>query len=191
MNIINCKTFLAVSTVTFALCFGMATADMSQDSMLNDNVPSKNMSSQDEIGQDQNNMENMSIIDIVTSNPSFSTMAQALSSTDLVTVLAGQGPFTVFAPNDEAFKKLPPQTLKNLLKPENRDKLAALLTYHVVPVKIASTDLKNMDIKTVNGKTLTIQVNGDQVMINNAKVIQKDVIGTNGVIYTIDTVLMP
>lgn len=185
MTIASYKTILVLSTAAFALCFGLATADSSSN---------ENVDSHQSVGVDQpadHTLTNMSLVDIFTANPSFSTMIKGLVSTDLITVLSGTGPFTVFAPNDEAFQKLPPQTIKNLFKAENKDKLAALLTYHIVPGKLSIADLKTMDIKTVNGKTLNIQVVGDQIMINNAKVIQKNMVGSNGIVYTIDKVLLP
>lgn len=169
------KVMTAMLAAVCSLSFALGTAQLSPD----------------HTRPEENKISTMDIIEIVSASPDFSTLAKALSSTDLFTVLTGSGPFTVFAPNDEAFRKLPPQTIQNLFKPENQDKLAGILTYHVVPGKLSSADLKNMDIKTVNGKTITIQVVGDQVMINNAKVIKKDMIGSNGVVYTIDNVLIP
>lgn len=135
--------------------------------------------------------ENLTVVDIVTSKPSFSTLAKALSAADLAKTLQGDGPFTIFAPNDMAFAKLSPNTLADLMKPENKDKLAAILSYHVVPGKLTAADVKTMKAKTVNGKSLDIQVKNGAVTVNNAKVIQSDIIGSNGVIHVIDTVLMP
>ena len=106
--------------------------------------------------------------------------------------LKGQGPFTVFAPNDEAFAKLPAGTVDDLLKPENKDKLVAILTYHVVPGKVMAADVagKEMMVKSVQGGE--IDVNGkDGVMVDNAKVIKADIVTDNGVIHVIDAVIMP
>lgn len=132
------------------------------------------------------------IVDTAISAGSFNTLAAALKAADLVDVLKGQGPFTVFAPTDEAFSKLPAGTLENLLKPENKEQLRAILTYHVVPGKVKSKDVAAMtSAKTVNGAELNIKVEGDRVMINNSNVAKADVRASNGIIHVIDTVLIP
>lgn len=131
------------------------------------------------------------IVAIAQSNSEFSTLVKALVEANLVSVLEGQGPFTVFAPTNAAFAKLPAGTLENLLKPENKAKLAAILTYHVLPGKVLAADVKTMKAKTVNGKDLDIKVNGSNVTVNDAKVIKTDIVGSNGVIHVIDTVLLP
>ena len=106
------------------------------------------------------------IVEIAQSNSDFSTLVKALVAANLVSVLEGQGPFTVFAPTNAAFAKLPAGTLENLLKPENKAKLAAILTYHVVSGKVLAADVKTMKAKTVNGKDLDIKVNGSNVNVN-------------------------
>lgn len=121
----------------------------------------------------------------------FKTLVAALKAADLVETLEGKGPFTVFAPTDEAFAKLPKATLDDLLKPENKKKLAAILTYHVLPSKVMAADVKTMKAETVNGETLDVVVNDGTVTVNKAKVIMTDVAASNGVIHAIDTVLMP
>jgi len=122
----------------------------------------------------------------------FKTLAAALRAADLVDTLKGRGPFTVFAPTDEAFAKLPAGTVENLLKPENKDQLVAILTYHVVPGKVMAADvIKLKEAKTVNGKMLDIETKGDAVMVNDAKVTATDVAASNGVIHVIDTVILP
>jgi len=122
----------------------------------------------------------------------FKTLAAALRAADLVDTLKGRGPFTVFAPTDEAFAKLPAGTVDNLLKPENKDQLVAILTYHVVPGKVMAADvIKLKEAKTVNGKMLDIETKGDAVMVNDAKVTATDVAASNGVIHVIDTVILP
>jgi uncharacterized surface protein with fasciclin (FAS1) repeats len=131
------------------------------------------------------------IVAIAQSNSDFSTLVKALVAANLVSVLEGQGPFTVFAPTNAAFAKLPAGTLESLLKPENKAKLAAILTYHVVSGKVLAADVKTMKAKTVNGKDLDIKVNGSNVTVNGAKVIKTDIVGSNGVIHVIDTVLLP
>ena len=120
------------------------------------------------------------------------SLVAALEKANLTTVLKGDGPFTVFAPTDEAFAKIDSSILADLLKPENKDKLAAILTYHVVAGKVMSTDIKgDMEAPTVNGKSLSIKLMGGKVMINNATVVVPDVNADNGVIHIIDTVLLP
>lgn len=120
------------------------------------------------------------------------TVVTAIKAAGLVETLQGPGPFTVFAPTNEAFAKLPPGTVDDLLKPENKEKLKSILLYHVhVGDAIMAKDVKTMDLSTANGKALSVSVNGDTVMINNAKVIKTDIVCTNGVIHWIDTVLMP
>lgn len=138
-----------------------------------------------------NKASEKNIVEIAQSNSDFSTLVKALIAADLVSVLEGQGPFTVFAPTNAAFDKLPAGTLENLLKPENKAKLAAILTYHVVPAKVLAADVKTMKAKSVNGKDLDIKVAGSNVTVNDAKVVKTDIVGSNGVIHVIDTVLIP
>ena len=133
------------------------------------------------------------IIDTAVGAGQFNTLAAALKAGDLIVVLKGNGPFTVFAPTDEAFKKLPPGTVENLLKPENKAQLVKILTYHVVPSKVMSTDLagKKTDAKTVQGDTVAVDATMGGVTVNGAKVVKADVGADNGVIHVIDTVLIP
>lgn len=121
----------------------------------------------------------------------FSTLAIALDAAGLIETLKGEGPFTVFAPTDAAFAKVPQQTLNDLLQPENKKKLAAILTYHVVPGKVSSNQVIEMNsATTLQGQELNISKQ-DGVKINEAKLIVTDVEATNGVIHIIDSVLMP
>ena len=123
----------------------------------------------------------------------FKTLAAALEAAGLVEALKGQGPFTVFAPTDEAFAKLPAGTVEELLKPENREKLKAVLLYHVVPGKVVAADVLKMngkEAKTLQGGKVKVRTSGG-VMVDNAKVLKTDVMAANGVIHVIDTVLMP
>jgi transforming growth factor-beta-induced protein len=132
------------------------------------------------------------IVDTAVAAGSFQTLAKALDAAGLVETLKGKGPFTVFAPTDDAFAKLPAGTLEDLLKPENKDKLKAILTYHVVPGKVlASQVVKLKSAKTVNGQDLTITMENGTVMVNDAKVVKTDILCSNGVIHVIDTVLLP
>jgi len=132
------------------------------------------------------------IVDTAVAAGQFKTLAAALKAAGLVETLKGAGPFTVFAPTDEAFAKLPPGTVENLLKPENKEKLVAILTYHVVPAKATSKDVAGMSTaKTVNGKELKLKAEDGKVMVDNATVTKADIEASNGVIHVIDTVLMP
>ena len=121
----------------------------------------------------------------------FNTLVAAVTSAGLVETLQGAGPFTVFAPTDEAFAKLPAGTLQELLKPENKAKLGAILAYHVVAGKVMAADVKTMTATTASGKNVNIKVDAGKVMVNNATVIKTDVAASNGVVHVIDTVLIP
>jgi uncharacterized surface protein with fasciclin (FAS1) repeats len=130
------------------------------------------------------------IVDTAIAAGNFKTLVTALQAAGLADTLKGDGPFTVFAPTDEAFAKIPKDQLNALMA--NKTLLIALLTYHVVPGKVMSTDLKNgMTIKTVPGENLIISLANGGVMVNDAKVVQADIVSTNGVIHAIDTVLIP
>jgi uncharacterized surface protein with fasciclin (FAS1) repeats len=123
---------------------------------------------------------------------SFDTLVAALKAADLVSTLDGPGPFTVFAPTDEAFAKLPKGTVENLLKPENKAQLQALLTYHVVPGNVMAADVVKLnEARTANGASLPIVVAGNTVKVDEAKVVQTDIVCSNGVIHVIDRVVMP
>jgi uncharacterized surface protein with fasciclin (FAS1) repeats len=132
------------------------------------------------------------IVDTAVAAGQFKTLAAALTAAGLVDTLKGSGPFTVFAPTDAAFAALPAGTVDTLLKPENKAKLAAILTYHVVAGKVMTADVvKLKEAKTVNGAMVAVKVDGGNVMINNAKVTTGDIEASNGVIHVIDTVLLP
>lgn len=131
------------------------------------------------------------IVETAVAAGSFKTLATALTSADLIDALSGDGPFTVFAPTDEAFAKLPKGTVENLLKPENKEKLISILKFHVVSAKVpASKVVKLKTAKTLNGKAVKIST-CDGVQVNNAKVIKADIMTSNGIIHVIDTVLLP
>ena len=131
------------------------------------------------------------IVDTAVGAGSFTTLVAAVQAAGLVDTLKGAGPFTVFAPTDEAFAALPAGTVEDLLKPENKDKLVAVLTYHVVPGKVMSTDLtNNMTAATVQGQNVTIMTEGG-VKVNGANVVSADIAATNGVIHVIDAVILP
>ena len=132
------------------------------------------------------------IVDTAVGAGSFNTLVAAIQAADLVDTLKGEGPFTVFAPTDEAFAKLPEGTLDDLLKPENKEKLQAILLYHVVPGKVMASDVVNVkSAKTANEMDLKVMVDGNIVKINEAQVVQTDIMTSNGVIHVIDTVLLP
>ncbi|SDB07353.1 Uncaracterized surface protein containing fasciclin (FAS1) repeats [Bauldia litoralis] len=134
----------------------------------------------------------MDIVDTAVGAGQFETLAAALGAAGLVDTLKGDGPFTVFAPTDAAFAKLPDGTVETLLKPENKDQLVGILTYHVVPGKVMAADVvKITEAETVNGAEIKVSVDGDTVMINDATVTAADVGASNGVIHVIDTVLLP
>jgi len=120
------------------------------------------------------------------------TLAAALKAADLVDTLKGTGPFTVFAPTDEAFAKLPAGTVAELLKPANRARLVSVLTYHVVPGRVTAREVvKLREAKTVNGEKVRIVARGGRVMVDQAKIIQTDIACSNGVIHVIDSVIIP
>ena len=134
----------------------------------------------------------MDIVDTAVKAGSFNTLVAAVQAAGLAETLKGEGPFTVFAPTDDAFAKLPAGTLDDLLKPENKDKLAAILTYHVVSGKVMAKDVMTMkEAKTVNGQSVMVSMEADTVMIDNAKVVNADIECSNGVIHVIDTVILP
>ena len=132
------------------------------------------------------------IVEIAASAGSFKTLVAAVQAAGLVDTLKGKGPLTVFAPTDEAFAKLPAGTVENLLKAENRDKLTAVLTYHVVPGRVTAGEVvKLSSAPTVNGRALRINAQNGKVMVDNAQVVQTDIMATNGVIHVIDSVIIP
>jgi uncharacterized surface protein with fasciclin (FAS1) repeats len=134
------------------------------------------------------------IVDTAVAAGQFKTLVAAVKAAGLVDALKGDGPFTVLAPTDEAFAKLPAGTVETLLKPENKDKLVAILKYHVIPAKALAADVIKLDgkeVKTLQGKPVKITVDGNTVMVNKAKVVKTDIITSNGVIHVIDSVILP
>jgi uncharacterized surface protein with fasciclin (FAS1) repeats len=135
---------------------------------------------------------NKDIVDTAVAAGSFKTLAKALQAADLVDTLKGKGPYTVFAPTDEAFAKLPAGTLEDLLKPENKAKLQRILTYHVVPGRVTSAEVvKLKTAKAVSGDSIDIAANGGTVTVDNARVVKADIAASNGVIHVIDSVILP
>ena len=134
--------------------------------------------------------ESKDIVDTAIGAGSFKTLVAAVTAAGLVETLRGEGPFTVFAPTDEAFAKLPAGTVESLLLPESKEKLIAVLTYHVVPGKVMAADVKAGQVKTVQGSSLTVSTSMG-VMVDKAKVTATDIVADNGVIHVIDSVIMP
>ncbi|MEE4146794.1 MAG: fasciclin domain-containing protein [Halieaceae bacterium] len=137
-------------------------------------------------------MAKPSVVEIAVGNPDFSTLVAALQAAGLVEALSGEGPFTVFAPTNEAFAQLPPGTLDMLLLPENKDKLTAILTYHVVPGKVMAAYVVTLtEAKSLEGDTIAITVADGAVKVDEANVVATDIEGSNGVIHVIDAVITP
>ena len=135
------------------------------------------------------------IVDIAASNPDFSTLVTAVQAAGLTETLAGPGPYTVFAPTNDAFAKLPAGTVETLLEPANKDQLTSILTYHVVPAEVMAADVTAGDVTTVNGATFSVSTDGGVVISDGqggtANVVQTDIVASNGVIHVIDAVLLP
>ena len=137
-------------------------------------------------------MSDKDIVEVAASAGSFKTLVAAVQAAGLVDVLKGDGPLTVFAPTDAAFAKLPAGTVENLLKPENKDKLISVLTYHVVPGRVTAGEVvKLSSAKTVNGRALRINAKDGKVMVDNARVTTTDIMASNGIIHVIDSVVLP
>ena len=145
-----------------------------------------------EESMDTQNESGETIVALASSRDDLSTLVSAIEAAGLAESLSGEGPFTVFAPTNEAFEKLPEGTLDELLKPENANQLSAILTYHVVPQEALAADVASMtEASTLLGAPLSISANGDEVMVNDATVEETDIAASNGVIHVIDTVLLP
>ena len=138
-----------------------------------------------------NDKQEKNIVQIAAGAGQFNTLVAAVKAAGLVDTLEGTGPFTVFAPTDAAFARLPKGTVESLLKPENKDKLTAILTYHVLSGAVPSTAVKTMDAKTVNGKSVSLKVSASGVTVDNATVVKADIMASNGVIHVIDNVILP
>ena len=136
-------------------------------------------------------LKSQDIVDVAVGAGSFKTLVAAVKAADLVGTLKGDGPFTVFAPTDEAFSKLPKGTLESLLKPENKKKLQDILTYHVVAAKVPSSKVSAGKVEMVNKKHSKISIKNGKVMIDKANVVKTDVMASNGVIHVIDQVILP
>ncbi len=163
-------------------------------SLINVNTQARtnNLSTLPQVSASNKNHEMSNIVEIAASNPNFKTLVAAIQAADLTGTLSGNTQFTVFAPTDEAFAKLPQETLEKLLKPENKSALQQILTYHVVSGTVNSQSLKSGQVKTVEGNPVNIVVNQrDGIRVNKSRVIQADIKASNGIIHVIDTVLIP
>ena len=140
-------------------------------------------------GTEQTSEQNL--VQIAEANGSFNTLVDALKAAGLAEALQGEGPFTVFAPTDEAFGKLPQDAVKELLQPKNKEVLVKILRYHVVPQEVLSKDLKSGEVKSLDGTPISVKVEPRGVMVNDANVTTADVKGSNGVIHIIDNVILP
>jgi uncharacterized surface protein with fasciclin (FAS1) repeats len=142
-------------------------------------------------GAEKKEAKQPTIVGIAADNKDFSTLVAAVKAAGLVETLSGSGPFTVFAPTNAAFEKLPKGTVEELLKPENKEKLVKVLTYHVVSGKVMAADVKTGKVKTVQGGELDVKVADGAVTVDGAKVVKTDIVGSNGVIHVIDAVVLP
>ncbi len=175
---LSLHTVLAASLLSLVACGGGETAGM----------PAQDPTTSGTVGA----VGKSDIVDTAASAGSFKTLLAAVKAADLESTLRGPGPFTVFAPTDEAFAKLPAGTVESLVKPENKEKLKAILTYHVVSGKVgAEQAMKLSNAKTVNGKELKLDASSGSLKVGKATVVKADVAASNGVIHVIDTVLLP
>lgn len=184
----NQKTIIGLVAVLIVAIGGYLLLNSSQSnpSQVEKVTPTENLS----VNQENTMEQNKTIVDIAVENGNFKTLVAAVQAAGLVETLSGPGPFTVFAPTDEAFAKLPAGTVESLLK--DKAKLTSILTYHVVPGKVMASDVvKLTSAKTVNGQMVTIKVDGSTVMVDNATVVTTDVAASNGVIHVIDSVILP
>ena len=162
--------------------------DVTSDDMMTDEVVTDEAAPEEMLTEEAS--EDSTIVDIAASSDTFTTLVSALGETGLDNVLQGEGPFTVFAPTDEAFAALPPGTVEALMAPENRDMLTELLAYHVVSGEIASDDMETGAINSVQGAPLQVEV-GDEVTVNGVSVVGDDIPASNGIIHAIDEVILP
>ncbi len=150
------------------------------------------VSSRSAVAEDAKKTETMTIVEVAAGNKDFSTLVAAVKAAGLAETLSGKGPFTVFAPTNAAFEALPKGTVETLLKPENKAKLVAILTYHVVGAKVMAADVVKLDeATTVQGQKVKIAVSDAGVKVDNAKVVKTDIVCKNGVIHVIDAVILP
>jgi uncharacterized surface protein with fasciclin (FAS1) repeats len=186
------KSMLAAGLVCAAVAAGCT-----KDEGMNSSMNGSDMKKSDTSMSDAKSRMAMAKMDIIETavGPNMqevTTLVKAIQAADLVQPLKGKGPFTVFAPTNAAFAKLPPGALDDLLKPENKEKLRSVLLYHVHQgAAVPAADVRTMSLSTMNGKPLMVKADGGNVMVNDAKVIKTDVVASNGIIHWIDTVVMP
>ena len=183
------QTFLHLLGKTFAIAIATASVFVSTSTYAESFSSTKSDAVVSQTHQGTEN--NKTIVDIAASDSNFETLVTAVKAADLTETLSGDGPFTLFAPTNEAFAALPKGTLDNLLKPENKENLQKVLTYHVVSGTVESTDLKSGDVDTVEGNSVKVQVKGNGITVNKSKVTKADIKASNGIIHVIDQVLLP
>jgi uncharacterized surface protein with fasciclin (FAS1) repeats len=186
---------LTCIAISGALVLGACSSDSDSSDASADESPASSVSDT-AMASETEPMSDQTIVEVASANPDFSTLVSAVQAAGLAETLSGPGPFTVFAPTNEAFAALPAGTLDSLLLPENKQQLADILTYHVVSGKVMAEDVTAGAVKTVNGADFTVGVEGSDVVItdgqgNQAKVVATDVPASNGVIHVIDAVLLP
>jgi uncharacterized surface protein with fasciclin (FAS1) repeats len=172
-------------------CVTLLTCSLTSVASIAGNCNSKPAASKTTVMTVSTAEDKQSLVAIAAGNKDFSTLVAAVKAAGLADALSGDGPFTIFAPTNEAFAKLPAGTVESLLKPENKSKLVKILTYHVVPAKVMAADVKSGEAKTLEGSTLEIKVADGAVTVDKAKVIKTDIVGSNGVIHVIDSVILP
>lgn len=182
------KRYLAIATIVPALALGAAACGGDDEG--NESSGGGAATSQEQAPSTQQNAQD--VVALAQDTPDLSTLVTAVSTAKLGDTLQGDGPFTVFAPTNAAFKELGDEQVQSLLEPENRDQLTKVLTYHVVPGTLTAADLSDgQKLETVAGETLTVKVDGGTVMVDDASVVQPDVEASNGVVHVIDSVLTP
>lgn len=182
------KRYLAIATIVPALALGAAACGSDDEG--NGSSGGGAATSQEQAPSTQQNAQD--VVALAQDTPDLSTLVTAVSTAKLGDTLQGDGPFTVFAPTNAAFKELGDEQVQSLLEPENRDQLTTVLTYHVVPGTLTAADLSDgQKLETVAGETLTVKVDGGTVMVDDASVVQPDVEASNGVVHVIDGVLTP
>ena len=187
------RTAIAVVTAATALTLVACSSSSEETATAETSVAASEAPAEESMEETEEMTEETSagtIVDVASATDGFSTLVAAVTAADLAGTLSGEGPFTVFAPTDEAFAALPEGVLDALLLPENKDVLAKILTYHVVAGQVLAADVTDGDVATVEGQTVALST-ADGVTVNGAKVIQADVMADNGVIHVIDAVILP
>lgn len=187
-EVMKLKRRTALVAVAAAAALTLVGCSSSTDETASESAVASEEAATDEMAEEATGAG--TVVEIASSTDGFSTLVTAVGAADLVDTLNGEGPFTVFAPTDEAFAALPAGVLDALLLPENKDVLAKILTYHVVPGTVMAADVTDGEVATVEGQNVTLST-ADGVSVNGAKVVQADIVGSNGVIHVIDAVILP